>query len=56
MTERERDYCRLLKGRCEILRARIGERRPTAGYVLEWKRELAALTWALSKIEDAHTD
>jgi len=52
MTERERDYVALLRARCEILRARIGERRPKGGYVLEWQNELAALMWALSRIEE----
>jgi hypothetical protein len=52
LSNRERDYLDTLRGRCDVLRARVGDGPQTLGYLIEWRRELKALEWAIKKCRD----
>ena len=56
MNKRERGYMELLRERCDVLRTRVeaGASHKLA-YVDNWRRELRAMEWALSKIEQETT-
>jgi hypothetical protein len=55
LTNREQDYLNRMRERCDILRARVGDGTQHQHYVHEWKRELKALLWAITRIEDSAT-
>lgn len=50
LTAREEGYLDRLHDRCNILRARIGAGTSNANFISEWRRELTAFEWALSRL------
>jgi len=50
MTKRERKHVEILKERCAILRARIGEGHSSLNYINNWRRELEAMEWVLGRV------
>jgi len=52
LTNRERGYLDRLRERCDVLRARVGDKPQTQGYMIDWQRELKALEWAIKRCSD----
>lgn len=50
LTAREEGYLDRMHERCDILRARIGDGTSNANFISEWRRELTAFEWALSRL------
>jgi hypothetical protein len=53
LTNKERSHLERMRERCIVLRARVsdsGGGRPN--YIVDWERELRALEWAISKLDN----